>query len=144
MDCDAAGTPIHFELSAGQAHENSSLVVLLNNTAKDLLDSDGNPIDWPDAIAGDKGYRAEWIDEMLVEVGVSPVIPSKANEDRELRQVDFDKAKYRDRNIIERVIGWLKECRAVMTRFDKTAVNYGGMVKMACIQRYLRLLAPPV
>jgi transposase len=39
------------------------------------------------------------------------------------------------------VIGWLKECRAVFSCFEKTAINYAGMVKMAMIQRYLRLLA---
>lgn len=136
--------PIHFELSAGQAHENSSLEDLLNNTGTDIVDADENPIDWPVAIAGDKGYRAEWIDEMLLELGVTPVIPSKKNEDRSKRRVEFDKERYRDRNIVERVIGWLKECRAVFSRFEKTAINYAGMVKMACIQRYLNILAPPV
>lgn len=139
--CDASGVPIHFELSPGQAHENSSLEDLLNNTAADLVDADKEPIAWPAAIAGDKGYRAEWIDEMLLEVGVRPVIPSKQNEDWTKRKVEFDKERYRDRNIVERLIGWLKECRAVFARFDKTAINYAGMVKMACIQRYLKILA---
>ena len=136
--------PIHFELSPGQAHENSSLEALLNNTAVDLVDANGEPIAWPAAMAGDKGYRAEWIDEMLLGLGVKPVIPSKQNEDRSKRKVEFDKELYRARNIVERVIGWLKECRAVFSRFEKTAINYAGMVKMACIQRYLKTLAPTV
>lgn len=144
LNCDAHGIPIHFELSAGQAHENSTLIDLLNNTGTDLVNADGDPIAWPLAIAGDKGYRAEWIDEMFLEIGVTPVIPSKTNEDRVARKVDFDKASYRNRNIVERVIGWLKESRAVFSRFEKTAINYAGMVKMACIQRYLKLLAPGV
>lgn len=142
LDCDAKGVPIHFELSAGQAHENGSLIDLLNNSGIDLVDADGSPIAWPASLAGDKGYRAEWIDQMLLDLGVEPVIPSKANEDRDKRAVNFDKAKYRKRNIVERVIGWLKECRAVFSRFDKTAINYAGMVKMACIQRYLKLIDP--
>ena len=141
LDCDANGIPIHFELSAGQAHENSSLIELLNNTGNELVGTDGGPIAWPKAIAGDKGYRAEWIDQMLLDLGVTPVIPSKSNEDRTVRKIRFDKASYRNRNIVERVIGWLKECRAVFARFEKTAINYAGMVKMAMIQRYLRLLA---
>lgn len=99
------------------------------------------PVPWPEAIAGDKGYRAEWIDEMLLELEVTPVIPSKKNEDRDARSVEFDKERYRQRNIIERLIGWLKECRAVFARFEKTAINFAGMVKMAFIQRYLKLLA---
>ena len=141
LDCDANGIPIHFELSAGQAHENSSLIELLNNSGNELVGSDGGPIAWPRAIAGDKGYRAEWIDQMLLDLGVKPVIPSKSNEDRSARKAKFDQTSYRKRNIVERLIGWLKECRAVFARFDKTAINYAGMVKMAMIGRYLQLLA---
>jgi transposase len=78
---------------------------------------------------------------MLLNLGVTPVIPSKSNEDRSARKVQFDKASYRKRNIVERLIGWLKECRAVFARFEETAINCAGMVKMAMIGRYLRLLA---
>ena len=95
---------------------------------------------WPVAMAGDKGYRADWIDEYLIKLGVTPVVPSKTNEDRSLRPIEFDKDDYRDRNIIERLIGWLKECRRVFSRYEKTAINFGGMVKMAFIQRYLKLI----
>ena len=91
------------------------------------------------ALAGDKGYRADWIDRYLLVLGIQPVIPSKANEDRNARLVTFDREVYRDRNIIERLIGWLKECRRIFSRFEKTAKNFGGMIKMAFIQRYLKL-----
>ncbi|VAX42147.1 Mobile element protein, partial [hydrothermal vent metagenome] len=66
---------------------------------------------WPIALAGDKGYRADWIDDYLLELGIKPVIPSKANEDQESRPVKFDREVYRDRNVVERLIGWLKESR---------------------------------
>lgn len=139
---DAGGVPIHFELSAGQSHENTTLEDLLNGIDQEMTTGTGEVVPWPEAIAGDKGYRAEWIDQMLLDLNVTPVIPSKKNEDRETRAVEFDKKRYRDRNIIERLIGWLKECRAVFARFEKTAINFAGMVKMAFIQRYLKLLAP--
>ena len=38
------------------------------------------------------------------------------------------------------LIGWLKESRRVLTRFEKTAKNFLGMIKMAFIHRYLRVL----
>lgn len=44
--------------------------------------------------------------------------------------------------MIERSIGALKECRSVATRFEKLALHYLGMVQLAIIERYLRLLAP--
>lgn len=140
--CDAGGCPLHFELSAGQAHENTSLVDLLNGIDDELKTGTGELIPWPRAIAGDKGYRADWIDDMFVDMGINPVIPSKKNEDRDSRAVTFDKDRYRRRNIVERLIGWLKECRSVFARYEKTAVNFGGMIKMAIIQQYLKILAP--
>jgi Transposase DDE domain len=88
----------------------------------------------------DKGYRAEWIDEYLLELGIQPVTPSKENEDGDVRPVAFDPQAYHQRNIVERLIGWLKESRRVLTRFGKTAKNYFGMIKMAFIHRYSRLL----
>ena len=138
--CDAEGRPLHFHLTAGQDHEASALVSLLEGADAALYDADGQPIAWPLALAGDKGYRADWIDEFLMELGMIPVIPSKSNEDRSKRPVQFDPEAYRNRNIVERLIGWLKECRRILTRFEKTAKNFVGMIKMAFIQRYFRIL----
>ena len=105
-----------------------------------MTTSEKEPVAWPAAIAGDKGYRADWIDEMFVDRGITPVIPSKENQDRDARLVKFDKDLYRQRNIVERFIGWLKECRCVFARDEKTAINFCGMIKMAFIQRYLSIL----
>jgi transposase len=130
---------LHFELSPGQAHDSTVLVSLLNEADARVLDGEGEPVAWPAALAGDKGYRADWIDETLLELDITPVIPSKENQDRDARPVEFDRELYRERNIVERLIGWLKECRRVFSRFEKTAVNFGGMIKMAFIERYLRM-----
>lgn len=140
MLCDRGGHPLHFHLTAGQEHESTALVSLLEGADAEVRDSDDKPIAWPLALAGDKGYRADWIDEYLLALEIDPVIPSKANEHRDERPVEFDPDAYRDRNIIERLIGWLKECRRVLTRFDKTAKNFGGFIKMAFIQRYFRIM----
>lgn len=61
---------------AGQAHENTSPVHLLNNIDEQMTTGEGDVVAWAVAIAGDKGYRAEWIDEMFLEMGVTPVIRS--------------------------------------------------------------------
>lgn len=135
--CDGEGHPLHFHLTPGQAHESTALEALLEGADTHLVDSDRQPVAWPVAIAGDKGYRAAWIDEYLLDLGIDPVIPAKENEDRDARPVEFDRQAYRDRNIIERLIGWLKESRRIFSRFEKTAKNFGGFLKMAFIHRYL-------
>jgi hypothetical protein len=71
------------------------------------------------ALAGDKGFRADWIDEYLLELGIEPVIPSKKDEDRATQAVEFDREAYRRRSIVECLIGWLRECRRFLSRFEK-------------------------
>lgn len=139
MLCDGQGHPLHFDLTAGQTHEAAAFDVVMMGADASLIDADGKPLAWPVSLAGDKGYRADWIDDYLLGLGIKPVIPSKCNQDRATRPVTFDKRAYRDRNIVERLIGWLKECRRVFSRYEKTAKNFAGMVRMAFIQRYLRL-----
>lgn len=112
---------------------------LIDGADEVLHDEHGVAMAWPLALAGDKGYRAERIDRRLLELGITPVIPSKEGENRARRLVEFDKRAYRCRSIVECLIGWLKESRRIVTRFEKTAINFGGMVTLAFIHRYLRL-----
>ena len=137
--CDGQGHPLDAAITGGHVHESTMLDVLLISADEHLVSNDGGKIPWPKDLAGDKGYRADWIDEYLLELEIRPVIPSKENENRGSRPVEFDKEQYRKRNIVERLIGWLKENRRVLSRFEKTAKNFIGMIKMAFIHRYLRL-----
>ena len=137
---DGKGHPLHFHLTPGEAHESTAVVTVLEGANEVVVGFDGDPIAWPLAMAGDKAYRADWIDDYLLQLDVQPVIPSKSNEDGDRRPVSFDRDAYKRRSIVEQLIGWLKESRRVFSRFEKTAKNFGGMIKMAFIHRYLRLM----
>lgn len=50
----------------------------------------------------------------------------------------FDRPKYRQRNIIERMSGGLKESRRIGTRYGKIAKSFRAMVTLACTLRFLR------
>jgi len=52
----------------------------------------------------------------------------------------FDEALYKRRNVVERLVGWLKEHRRIATRFEKNAEYFLAMVKLAFLRRYLRVL----
>jgi transposase len=54
----------------------------------------------------------------------------------------FDAQAYRGRNAVERLVGWLKETRAVATRSDKLAESFLGMVQMAMVRVCLRRAVP--
>ena len=81
------------------------------------------------------------IREWLSAHKIIPVIPHKENElARHDPAVWFDRVAYRGRCVAEQCVGWLKEFRRVGTRFEKLAVHFHGMLQLAMIRRYLRLL----
>ena len=131
---------MHFELSPGQAHETTAFTDALQHA--DVRELESQVRIYPVALAGDKAYRAQWIIDWLLQRGIEPVIPEKGGSANEQHNPAFDRQMYRRRNVIERLVGWLKECRRVFSRFEKTALNFAGMIKLAIIQRYLRLFCP--
>lgn len=140
--CDDQGHPLACHLTGGQTHEAAALVELLVHADETVVDEHGRRVAWPRKLAGDKGYRAAWIDELLLKLGITPVIPSKKDESpkaRRQRGIPFDRNAYRQRNVIERLVGRLKECRRILTRFEKTARNYHAMLTLAFIRYYLML-----
>jgi len=137
---DGRGTPLAVKVTAGQAHESKSF--------EDVLDAvhipqagPGRPRRRPDALAGDKGYSYKWIRDWLRVRGIERVIAQRSNQEgRRGGHRTFDRAKYKRRHVVEQCVGWLKECRRVLTRFEKLAVNYQAMLLLAFVLRYLRLL----
>ena len=84
--CDGDGHPLYFHLTPGEQHESTAFLTVLEGADAEVTDSDGEPVAWPVALAGDKAYHAQWIDEALLELGVQPVVPSKSNEDSEAQR----------------------------------------------------------
>jgi transposase len=92
-------------------------------------------------MAADKAYSVQRLRDWLKGQKIEPVIPHKDSEKaRWDPTVEFDREAYRGRAVIEQCVGWLKECRRIGTRFEKLAVNFHGMLQLAMIYRYLRLL----
>jgi transposase len=94
-------------------------------------------------MGADKAYHAQRIRHWLRAHGIAVVIAPRATRAKKRhsgRPVSYDRDRYRGRNVIERCIGWLKECRSLATRFEKLAIHYLGMVQLAIIERLLRLL----
>ena len=128
--CDRVGNPLGMVLSAGQLQEVTHL--------KAVLASVPAGVGPPNALVGDKGFSANWVREYLGERGIQDVVARRKDELERLSEPPaFDKDKYRDRNVIERLNGWLKEHRRIGTRYEKLAVNFRAMIQIACIRWYL-------
>lgn len=129
---DGQGTPLAVGVTAGQRHESTQFELIVE--AVPLRRGQ-----WPDRLAGDKGYSAKRIRQWLGARNIGDAIPTRTDEQRSRRERSFLQESYRRRNVVERCVGWLKEARRIATRFEKLAINYLAMLKLAMIGRYLRL-----
>ncbi len=130
--CEGLGHAIAFVLSPGQRHESVFFEALLTESFERAEEMGAKK---PKKMAGDKAYRAKRIRNRLADEHIEALIPPKVNEKA---PVPIDKEAYRGRNVIERLIGWLKHWRAVATRYDKLARNYAATLTVALIERCLR------
>ena len=136
---DGHGTPLAATITAGEAHE-SRLAAATLERVNLPGGGRGRPCTRPRKLAGDKAYSYPAVRAYLRRRGIQPVIPTRSNQ---RPNPHFDAATYKKRNVIERCVGWLKENRQLATRHAKLAASYLATVKLAMIQRCLRLLHPP-
>ncbi len=128
-------------LTPGQRQECTQLARVLD--AVRVPNRRGRPRRRPKALAGDKGYSYPHVRRWLRRHGVRAVIPYRKDQKPDDGRHRFDQPLYRKRAAVEQCVGWLKENRAVGTRFDKLAGNYLAGVHLAMIRRYLRVLCTP-
>lgn len=129
--CDSRGTVLGIPVTPGQRHESRAFEPTMQRV---YLPQRRGRRRWPRRLAGDKGYSYPRIWRWLRRRRIGRVIPTRKDQPR---VADFDKAAYRRRNIIERVVGWFKENRRLLTRFDKLAVNYVAFWIIAALVRLL-------
>lgn len=81
-------------------------------------------------LIADKGYDANAFRESLREQGTRPVIPSRSNRKR---KITYNKARYRERHLVENAFCRLKDFRRIATRYDKLGRNFLSAVAVATV-----------
>lgn len=135
---DGKGLPLTAVLSPGQAHEAQYVDTALQRIRVGRRTR-------PTALAGDKGYDVPRVRTYLAHRVIAAVIPPKqwpahwrTAPPPPWRQ--RERQTYQRRNVIERTVNWLKEHRAVATRYDKLAVHYLATLQLAMLRKHLRTL----
>jgi transposase len=90
----------------------------------------------PEEVVADKAYTGKPVRKYLRSRGIKALIPEKnLPEGHKRRQKGphyrFNEQTYKERNVIERLINQLKECRRFATRFEKLAENFMALVQLA-------------
>ena len=122
--CDDDGIPIGIVVTPGQINEPTVFHQLMNSIPFSLRRYSSRP----EAMAGDKAYVAGYIFQWLDKLGIEKVIPNRKNENK---NPNFCKQTYRMRNVVERLIGQVKQFRRIATRYDKTIESYLSMIYLA-------------
>lgn len=126
-------------LSPGQAHESQFAQRLLDGIG--VQRQNGSMKRRGYAVLADKAYSGHALRRELKRRGIKAVIPHKSNEKMAADgRSPLDREAYRNRNVVERCFGRLKEYRRIATRYDKTARNYLAMVKLGCIRLFYNKL----
>ena len=108
MSVDGLGNPLRFTLTAGQNHDITQADQLI-----DGMDSE--------YVIADKGYDSDEFRKTIANSGSVAVIPSRSNRKE---PHTYDKYLYRERHLVECLIGKMKHYRRIFSRFDKLADRY--------------------
>lgn len=132
MVCDSNCVSLRFTLSPGQASDIDHAQPLLDRVQ--VPGKPGQSHKRSRCLLADKGYGAEQPRHYCDRYRMQPVIPLRTmpRKPRPGLHRLFDRPKYRQRNIIERMFGWLKENRRIGTRYDKLARSFSAMVTLSC------------
>jgi transposase len=116
------GLPAELILTPGQAADMTHAKALIEKL----------PIE---VVIADKGYDSRAVVGAIEARGAEAVIPSLKNR---AEQREYDRDRYRDRNLGERFWSKAKQYRRVATRYDKTARNFLAFVHVASVMILLQ------
>jgi transposase len=115
--CDGLGKPVTIILTPGQDHDVTQGPALIANSDAEK-------------IIADKAYDSDEFIDQIEAQEAEPVIPPRSNRTQERA---YDKEEYKKRNVVERFMNVIKQCRRVATRYEKTARNFLAIVQLASI-----------
>jgi transposase len=138
--CEGAGKPMAVTLTPGQQSELTQAGALLDQVR--VKGKRGRPRRRFEAVAGDKGYDSQALRRQLRQRRTKPVIAFRKNRDGQYpqRARGFDKKRYGWRNVVERLIGHVKEFRSIATRYAKLAESFMALITLAFIRIWLKNL----
>lgn len=122
---DALRRPVAFHLTVGKAADCKACAALIDQ-----------PDRAPRALLADKGYDADAIRTDLAAQDITAFIRGRSNRRAD---IEHNRALYKQRNRIERMLGHLQINRAIATRYDKLAETFLGMVQIASARHRLKI-----
>ncbi|WAW09684.1 IS5 family transposase [Oxalobacter vibrioformis] len=124
---DDMGRLLKLRLSPGQASDHTYAPELIKSAISCKAK----------AVVGDKGYDSASLRDQIHQGGLKAVIPYRKSA---RVHKPLSKRHYKQRNIVERFIGRIKENRRVSRRYDKKASHFANFVLLAAIKSWLNVI----
>lgn len=118
---DALGNPLRLILTGGQVSDITVGPALIESIPTD-------------AVVADKGYDSDVFVGTITRTGAQAVIPPRSNRNTPR---DFDRNRYKARNLVERFFNRLKQFRRLATRYDKLSHRFNAFLHLACAYIWL-------
>ena len=83
-----------------------------------------------DFVIMDRAYEGEETRQLVLDLGMAPVVPPKMNR---ISPWEYDREMYKKRNEVERLFRRLKGYRRIFSRFDKLDVVFMFFIYFALI-----------
>ena len=131
---EADGGPLAAVVAAANVHDTKLLAATLDA----VVVSRPEPTrDSPQHLCLDKAYDNPTGHTAVAEHHYVPHIRRIGEEKLDLVGEKRHPAR---RWVVERTLGWLSKCRALLVRYDKKACNFLGLIQLACALLWYRRL----
>jgi putative transposase len=129
---EADGGPLGIAIAGANVHDTKLLAKTLDAI---VVERPEPTAEAPQQLCLDKGYDNPTGHQAAVEHHYTPHI-------RRIGEEKFDERRRKRyparRWVVERTLGWLSKCRALLVRYDKHARNFLGLLQLACALLWLR------
>lgn len=132
---EADGGPMAVAIAGANTHD----CKLLDATLEAIIVERPKPSEIEQHLCLDKGYDNPTTQEAIKKHEYTPHIRRIGEEKwNENQQKTYPARRW----VVERTLGWLSKCRAILVRYDKKASNYLGLIKLACALLWYRRCWP--
>jgi len=127
------GGPLGAIVAPANAHDSTLIGGVIEAVVVDRPD----PRTRPQHLCLDKAFDTP---AARAEVAKAEYVPHIRSIGEEAKPCDRSKGHKPRRWVVERTIGWLNKCRAILVRYDQKAENYLGLTQLACALLWWRRL----
>jgi transposase len=129
---DRHGLPVAIHLASASPYETTLVEATLAECFTATL---------PSRLIGDRAYDNDPLDALLAQrYGVELIAPHRINRSRPRTQDGRVLRRFRRRWKIERLFAWFHNYRRIVTRWERHANNFLGMIHLASAMILLRHL----